>query len=252
MYKRGQTTAFIILGIVIVAVVVLLLYLRGQIFFGPVTPDTLGDRLLPLQAHVKQCIQEVGDEPIRRIGLQGGHLKLADDTFKLYDGQSVSYLCYNREKLMTCSNRMLMKSNMEEELSAAMKTELAKCLNPKSFERGFTLTVGKLSVATSIGQDNTLVTATLPMTLKKGDVVIKEDTFTHAFNYPLGRLYKVSQDIVDTETEVGDFEQLGYMLAHRGQYVIDKKKPYPDKLYILTSKDSDYIFQFFIQGEATT
>jgi len=40
------------------------------------------------------------------------------------------------------------------------------------------------------------------------------------------------------------------MLGHRGQFVIDKKRPYPDKLYILKSKDSDYVFQFFVQGEA--
>tara|TARA_Y100000034_G_C6908165_1_gene422116 strand:+ start:4796 stop:5554 length:759 start_codon:yes stop_codon:yes gene_type:complete len=251
MQKRGQTTTFVILGIIIVIVALLLLYLRGNLFFGPVTPDTLGDRLLPISDHIKGCIKEVGDEPIRRIGLQGGHLALAEDTFKLYGGTGISYLCYNRKDDARCYTRMLTRGDMEEELSKALATEMNKCLNVNKFKKGFDLTIGQMSLATDIGNDNVAVLVTLPLTLKKGDVVIKEDSFSQTFNYPLGRLYKVSQDITDIESETGEFEQLTYMLAHKGQYIIDKKKPYPDKLYILQTKDSDYKFQFFVQGEPT-
>ena len=252
MQKRGQATTFIILGIVILIVVLLLLYLRGQISFGPVTPDTLNDRMDAIANHISDCVNEVGEDPIRRIGLQGGYLSLSEDTFKLNEGVGVSYLCYNRENDPKCYNRMLTKSAMEEELSEAIQQQLATCLNINKFKRGFDILIGQNKVVTAIGPDATLVTVNLPLTLKKGDVVIKEDTFIEAFPYPLGRLYKVSQDIVDVETEAGEFDQLSYMLAHKGQFVIEKKKPYPDKLYILQTKDSDYIFQFFIQGEPTT
>ena len=83
----------------------------------------------------------------------------------------------------------------------------------------------------------------------RGDVFIEEDEFETVLDVPLGALFGVARDIIEVETQVGEFEQLVYMLAHKGQFVIDKKKPYPDKMYILTSKDSEYVFQFFVQGE---
>ena len=102
-----------------------------------------------------------------------------------------------------------------------------------------------------IGSDVVSVVMKQPLRLVKGDVVVDEDEFVESFKYPLGRLYDVSQTVVDTEASVGEFDQLGYMLAHKGQYVIDKKRPYPDKLYVLQTKDSGYVFQFFVEGEPT-
>ena len=206
MQKRGQATPLIILGIVIVIVALLLIYLRGGLLFGPITPDALGDKLFAIENHIETCIGDVGDEPIRRVGLQGGYLSLAEDTFRLHEGGSISYLCYNRQDDARCINRMLTLKDMEDELSEAMRNEMAKCLNVKKFERGFTMSIGQLSIATEIGNDNTVIIATLPLTLRKGDVVVKEDTFSETFPYPLGRLYKVNQDIIAVETEFGEFE----------------------------------------------
>ena len=113
------------------------------------------------------------------------------------------------------------------------------------------MTVGQQEVVTAIGPSSIVVTLKMPLTISKEDIVIKRDSFSETFDYPLGRLYEVSQTIVDYESQYGEFEQLSYMLAHKGEYVIDKKKPYPDKVYILKTKDSPYIFQFMIQGEPT-
>lgn len=251
MAKRGQTTAFVIVGIVILAVIILLFYLRGQFFFGPVTTTTLQDRLVPLENHVKDCLQKISDEPIKRIGLQGGYLSLGSGTFASYQGQSISYLCFSQGGKATCSNRMLTTTSMEQQLSEAISKGLATCLNLGKFKRGFDLQIGQQKVVTAIGPSNVIVTLQMPLTLSKDNVVVQRDSFTQTFNYPLGRLYAVSQTIVDYESQFGEFEQLSYMLTHKGEYVIDKKKPYPDKVYILKTKDSSYIFQFMVQGEAT-
>ncbi|MBS3144509.1 hypothetical protein J4208_02895 [Candidatus Woesearchaeota archaeon] len=251
MAKRGQTTAFVIVGIVILAVVILLFYLRGQFFFGPVTTTTLQDRLVPLETHIKDCLQDVSDEPLKRLGLQGGYLALNPGTFSSYQGQSISYLCFSQGGKATCSNRMLTTTVMEQQLSDAISQGLATCLNIGRFKRGFEMTVGQQEVVTAIGPSSIVVTLKMPLTISKEDIVIKRDSFSETFDYPLGRLYEVSQTIVDYESQYGEFEQLSYMLAHKGEYVIDKKKPYPDKVYILKTKDSPYIFQFMIQGEPT-
>ncbi len=253
MLKRGQATGFVIVGIVIVALVILFLYLRGQLAFGPVTPQALEGRFQSIREHIQDCIKEAGDEPIRRIGLQGGHLQTPGGTFRLQQDVPVSYLCYDIPNDVRCQNRLLTRVEMQHELADAIKLELTRCVDLGKFKkRGYELTAGKQDLLVDVGEDAVTVTLKQPITLRRDQLNVKEDTFSHTFDYPLGRLYKVSQDILDVETEFGEFDQLSYMLAHKGAYVIEKKKPYPDKLYILKTKDSDYTFQFFVQDEPSS
>src|SRR3989344_3253156 len=197
MAKRGQTTAFVIVGIVILAVVILLFYLRGQFFFGPVTTTTLQDRLVPLETHIKDCLQDVSDEPLKRLGLQGGYLVFNPGTFSSYQGQDISYLCFSQGGKATCSNRMLTTTIMEQQLSDAISEGLATCLNIGRFKRGFEMQVGPQKVTTAIGPSTVLVTLSMPLKISKENIVVQKDTFTQTFDYPLGRLYEVSQTIVD-------------------------------------------------------
>jgi len=248
--KKGQATTFVIVGIVIIVAAVLVWYLRTQYIFGPITPETLEQKGMdPIRDHVRWCIGEVAPEYLDRIGLQGGYLKTPVDTFRKNMDIPVSYLCYNMEGVPTCYNRYLTRSHMEGELSKAIKEGLGTCLNIKKFARGFDVNMGGLNVGVDIGDYETIVTAFIPVTVKKNDIVIEEDEFDVGFDIPLGALYDVSMEIVNTESQIGEFEQLSYMLVHKGQFIIDKKKPYPDKFYILKTKDSDYKFQFFVQGE---
>jgi len=252
MKKRGQVTLFIILGILIVAAVVLVLYLRGQLFFGPVTPDNLNTKMIPIKEHIIKCLQEVSPQYIEQIGLQGGYLATPTDTYRMWDNETVSYLCYNIKKHPICYNRMLTKAHMEQELENSLELGLAQCIDISKFEgKGYDIVYGKRKSTVEIGNDKVIVTVKMPITIKKDDVSITEDEFTANFNYPLGRLYNVAQDIVDVETQYGEFDQLTYMLMKKGQYIINKQRPYPDKLYILKTKDNPYIFQFFIEGEST-
>lgn len=249
MDKKGQVTAFVILGIVILAGVILILYLRGQFFFGPATPSSLSARITPIKEHITSCIQEVSPEYIERIGMQGGHLKLGDDTYRKREDIPISYLCYNIESKPTCYNRMLLISEMENELNDAIRKGLATCINLGKYKKGFEITTGTLDVKTEIGEESVLVNVNYPITLTKGETKASEDKYSVNLNYPLGKLYNAAQDIIDAHTTTGNFEQLRYMLDHKGEYTIEVMKPYPDILYILTAKGSPYIFQFFVQGE---
>ena len=248
--RHGQSTGFVILGIVILAVLFLAVYLRERVWFGPVTPDTLGEKAVPIKDHLLSCLSDVASEKIRTIGLQGGYLSEPEGTFRLAEGIPVSYLCYNIPGEPTCMNRALTLGQMEQELEDSISKGLLTCIEFNTFKkRGFDFSVGSQSVDVQIGRSAVEVTLHQPITLRKKDAVVKEDTFSRTFAVPLGRLYDVSQDIVAAEATQGAFDQLLYMLAHKGEYVIDKKKPYPDILYVAQAKDSDYIFQFMIQGE---
>ncbi|MDP3917036.1 MAG: hypothetical protein Q8Q42_01995 [Nanoarchaeota archaeon] len=248
--RKAQATTFVVLGLVILAAVILMIYLRGQFIFGPVTVEKLEEQgIVPIKDHIDTCVNDVAPDYFERIGLQGGYLSTPTDTFRNYDGVPISYLCYNIEGKFTCYSRYLTKENMESQLEEAIKNGLSSCLNLQKFGKGAQVSIGALDVDVDIGDFVSLVTVNLPVSISKGDVVVEEDKFESEINVPLGELYGVSRDIIEVETLAGDFDQLAYMLLHKGQHIIDKKKPYPDKLYILKTKDSDYIFQFFVQDE---
>lgn len=254
MKKRGQITAFVILGIVLVAIILLLLYTQTNILSFQPSPENLNDIMSDVRKDMITCITKVSDEPIKRIALQGGYLSTAEGTYKLYDDTTISYLCYNMENDARCRNRMLRKAGMEQQLNAAIDFALSTCVDVQKYKKfgDFQIsTPTKWEVETTINPESTLVTLNYPITIKskKSEMSLSTETFTKIFNYPLGELYKVSQDIIDFETTYGEFDQLSYMLAYHGQYRIEKLRPYPDKIYKLNKEDINYIFQFAIQGE---
>ncbi len=256
MEKRGQVTAFVILGIVLVILTALFLYFRTNVFLINPSTEDLNSKLDDVREHMIRCIGEVGDDPIRRIGLQGGYLSTPPDTYRLYNGTTISYLCYSMEDSPQCINRMLTRADMDRQISSAIDFGLQTCVDVQSFKKFGSfeiITPKKWTVETRIGKDTVIVTVNYPVRLRstKSTSEAAAQDFTKTFNYPLGFLYDSSQDILDYETQFGEFDQMVYMLAKKGQIRIEKKKPYPDKLYILGTYDKDYLFQFFVQGEST-
>lgn len=254
MNKRGQVTTFVVLGIVIVAILLLILYARQTIFF-PTTPDSLNSLLDEISDEIIECIGEVSKDPIIRIALQGGYLKPDIDTYRLYNDTTISYLCYDIPKKPQCRNRMLLISDMEEQLNLALKARILSCTaNLDSFTKLKPIiieTPKEMKIDTKINLKTVDVTVKylIVVRAKKGDTLVQRDSFIKTFDYPLGDLYNVAHDIIDSETEDGEFDQLFYMIAKKVEYKVYKYRPYPDKLYTLKRDDNDYQFQFFVQGE---
>lgn len=256
MNKKAQVTMFIIIGIVLVVLVSLLVYFKDIIFFAPSTTEDLASECSQIQDHIKECIEKVADQPIKTLGMQGGYISTPEDTYKLFNGSRVSYLCYNMEETERCRNRMLQQSDMEAQLEDVIQQQLNTCINIKQFESAassYRVEPQKTYQTTVvINNDDITVDVNYPLKLTSKRSDLTADCNPHniaKLDYPLGRIFGVVLDIIDSETEFGEFEQLTYMLVHKGQFVIYKFRPYPDKVYRVKQKDNDYIFQFFIQGE---
>lgn len=254
MEKRGQTTLFVILGIVIVVLLALFLLARQTIWF-PTSQENMEELLNEINDGIIECIADLGDEPIIRIGLQGGYLKPDTDTYRLYNDTTISYLCYDIPDKDQCRNRMLLVSDMETQLDSALKPRIIGCMaDVESYADLKPITIDtpkELTVNTKINFKDIEVVVNYPITItsKKSSTKVQRERFTKRFNYPLGDLYIVSHDVIDAETSSGEFDQLFYMIAKKAEYKIYKYRPYPDKLYSLKRSDNDYIFQFFIEGE---
>ncbi|MDI6737371.1 MAG: hypothetical protein QME12_02535 [Nanoarchaeota archaeon] len=253
--KRGQVTLFVILGIVIVAIIVLLLAFRKDIMPMTGTPENLDKVMRNIDKGIKECMANSADEPIKRIGLQGGYLSTPEGSYRRWNDNAISYLCYNQAGKETCTNRFLTLGNMERQLSEAIKENMGKCFDIEGFaDLGLIKTievmpVDNMDVKVIITKDIVTVELNAKVEVKGSGGSKVNKKFEVPIRSPLGELYDVSQDILDAETAIGRFDQLTYMLAKMSRYTIYIQKPYPDKIYQIKLREKDYIFQFAVEGE---
>ncbi|MBI2670805.1 hypothetical protein HYX18_02415 [Candidatus Woesearchaeota archaeon] len=252
--KKGQTTLFIILGIIIVILISLIFYFRTAFISPPKIEELQKETDCPERV-VTDCIARISPDYIILLGKQGGYLNTPPDTFRLFNGSRVSFLCFNIPGREECMNRMLTKEQMEKELENALDFALQSCINVQQcrrFGQQYSInTPKKLKSDVNIGKEKVLVKVSYPVQLvsKTGAQLTIQD-FSASLDYPLGNLYDIAvNEIINTEAEFGNFEQLLYMISHKGKTIIDLKKPYPDKLYVLKAVDNPFKFQFFVQGE---
>ena len=259
MEKRGQVTVFVIIGIVILTVVILVFALRSKVYVGPANVESLNKEFLDFETEVGNCLDEIGEDLVKQIGLQGGYLNSIDGTYRLYEDRKVNYLCYNLEGPI-CMNRMLTKQQMQDDLEKGLKNKAKEeCLDFSKFKKvGLDYNFGSFDVDVEIGNDNVIMFVKLPIDISKGDVKVSKDEFKTDIDLPLGRLYDASQDILEAETSTGFFDSSLYSVHKTGitnkPYVVKKLQPYPDKLYILKIKDvpsvnNEFLFQFWVQDE---
>ncbi|MDP3919179.1 MAG: hypothetical protein Q8Q35_04745 [Nanoarchaeota archaeon] len=250
MGKRGQATIFIILGIVLVLIVALYFVgVKTNIIPPLLTPSDASTELNEIEEHIEDCLTDVGSEYVTLIGQQGGYLSPGEDTYRLYNDTFVSYLCWNREGVEPCNNRMLTLNKMDEELTEVISDALETCINVYDISNDVTVE-GDWELNVDINLKTVVLDLNYPVTVDKGsDDFASEDEFSVSLDMPLGQLYEVSQDIVNQHASVGVFDQLIYMLSKLGMYTIYKYKPYPDTIYQVKLREDGYVFQFAIQGE---
>lgn len=260
MNKRGQVSVFVIIGIILIILILLFLFLRNRVYIGPTTIENLEDQFPAIKEHIEECILQVAEPRIWQMARQGGYIETPEDTFRMYRADKISYLCWNIENKQECRTRILRIHDMQEELSKFIKNDLQNlCLNINSFNKaGIGLSQGELKVNTIIQDDVVVIEATLPIIIRRGDLVVQQSDFSQIIELPLGRLYQASRDIVNTESQTGLFDTVLYSITKtqvtNKPYIAQRIPVYPDKLYLIKLKDvpeenNEFVFQLFIQDE---
>ena len=76
--KKGQVTIFIILGILLLLTLILIIFLRKELItFRPeeIIPTEKGK----VENFITSCIEQIGDEALQRVGLQGGYIDVPSE-----------------------------------------------------------------------------------------------------------------------------------------------------------------------------
>ncbi len=257
MGKRGQLTVFIILGITLLLLTAIFLYYRNidikkaepsaeKGVVGYLTPEEF-------KAHVVSCIEQTSEPWIKFIGEQGGTLNL--DSYKEYFNFKYRYLCHNQQEY-GCVNDVLTRREMENQLNKVIKDGMLKCINFDEFKKqGYEIKTGTLDVKTSIAASDINILVTYPIEIKKADFVLNLNEFSAKLEIPLGKMYDLAMQILNSEIEKGYFNKDEWMIQHGGEIKIDKHKPYPDTVYSLEhfsqKTQKKYRFNFALQGRDT-
>lgn len=248
MDKRGQVTVFIIVGVVILILAALVLYLRETgrvavpaVFLGA---EAKKERI---EQNLGECVQDAVRPTLELAAKQGGDLTPL--AYRMYNGNKVAYLCMDIPGKDECYNIMPPLNVLEAKLAANIKTQIDNCVDRGLLE-GDVKGSRELTVKMSMRRDSIVVDTRYDVTFVNGNIEIPIGTVkTVVGNIPFAELYDVAHDAVNAEASTGDFEQLFYMLAKRGRYEIRVDRPYPDKIFIINKKDSDFTFEFAVQGE---
>lgn len=190
MYKRGQTTLFIILGIVIVIIVLLLVLLTQTDLFKQETGEEiiLSSELQNYKNTYLDCLDEMVDDAFLLNGLQGGYYDtpLPNEEF---EGQNLPYFLYNGQNLV------ISKNNVEEELELYLYSNILTC--GYLFLQDPVLMETK-NIEVSLG-DKTNVLIEAPLYYFKGDeITLIEDKVEIERDYPIQEMLAASSEVVQS------------------------------------------------------
>ena len=246
MLKRGQVTAFAIIGILVVGVILLLFFYRGELIdklsmFGD-DQKQLEVKMEGIVQHIGECMEEESILALNLLADNGGVFEPSNVI--VYHGIGYRVLVEKNG-----ASHPIVLSSISELFNLEMESRLKKCIMLDAFVDLDMLSVGsEFEVNTEINDDNVKVELYKPITLKKGESERKVENFVKIVNVPLREIIGVVNDVVNTEASGFDFDPLAYGVASMGYKNVIVKKPYPNKIYFVDLEDSDYEFKFAIEG----
>lgn len=239
MQKRGQTTVFIILAIVIV-VFGILIY-----FFYPQVSSALGFSVAP-SAFMSECIQSEVLSGVDLLSKQGGYAN--PEGYITYEGQNVKYLCYTSQYYIPCYvQQPLLRAHFEQELAQLLKTKAESCateLENYYKSRGYTVSRdGETGVSVTIVPEKISVVVSAPMTVTKENTQkFREFRFEEKSN--MYSLLMTATSIIDFESTYGDSETTSYMQYYPNLKIQKNKLGDGSKIYTLSDVTSGESFTF--------
>ncbi len=188
MGKRGQITAFIIVGIIILAIIAFVLYLRQEteVVERPQAPGEIG----PVQTFVENCLQRTGEEGIIRNSLQGGYYNnFEQDTVPMPLGNSVPIYFDG------FTVQMPSEEKIRQELESYVNDNLNNCINDFESLQGYDIEEeGNVSIPNMIiGNEGITLQYNYPLSVNQET---RLEGFTVNHNLRLGLVLREVRNLV--------------------------------------------------------
>ena len=252
MQKRGQVTVFVMIGLVALIVIVLLFFakntLQEQITKATDVEKYLNMQATAIQEEIKECATQKTQEAITILADQGGYF--SPTNFIGYYGKKVGFRCTNREETRSCQNDPIIEKSFINKIEDHLDVQIASCIDVSSFRaKGYQLQTGTLKTVVMLKEKTTQIEITYPMSLKKNDVTITRESTTIQLPLPLGTYIEATNKILNLEAKGEQVDPLIMSLESEKKYTVEVRKPYPHKVYIITTPESEQEWWFAVEGE---
>ncbi len=190
--KRGQATIFIIIGILIVAGVVLFFMLREDTIES--TTEQVPSEIQPVHTYVQNCLDKAVEESIFYIAERGGYYNIPNNL----ESDVFESPYYIKDGKIT----MITKSEMESELSKAIKKNLDTCITGFYEFEDYEIIEGSISVSSSIKDELISIEVNYPLKIIKGNFAHNLKKFKTEKEARLGMVYEAISQYIQEQKEV--------------------------------------------------
>jgi len=237
--KKGQTTIFILIAIVIIAAAVL------SYIYYPEISSVLGITSENPSSFIQTCLEEEIEKSVEKLSLQGGSIN--PEHYLTYDNSNIEYLCYTNEYYVPCvMQQPMLKQHIENELKKDLKDETNACLTSlrETFEKkGYEVSGGSRDLEIELLPQKIIATIDYSLTLTRGSTE-NYKSFKVVLDNNLYELASITNSILTWELNYGDAETTSYMAYYPNLKVEKKKQTDGTTIYILTDRDKGDKFQF--------
>jgi len=216
MHKRGQVTVFIILGIVIIALVGILFFFRGEILGGIFNTETSGlftsADIEPVKDVVQGCVEITLMDAIEHVSNQGGYNSPIVSNFYSRDSYGVPVVY-----AWTCDGgtRLPSLDALGVQLNLYMtdhRQEIVDCIdqgteiyrNSWIIQNINDFSLGDASISENYVRQRIYYTGANVLSVKKGDYVATATEIMAELNIALGQAQEMAAEIASCFN--GDFE----------------------------------------------
>lgn len=252
MQKRGQVTVFVMIGLVALMVIVLLFFARNTLQ-EQITKATDVEKYLNMQANaiqgeITECTTKKTKEAAEILAAQAGYFNPTN--FIAYYGKKVGFRCTNRLEERGCQNDPIIKTTIVQKIEERLNTEIASCIDLSTWKtKDFQLHTEELQTSVALKEQATQVEVNYPITLKRNEVTITRESTIIQLPIPLEAFIEATNKILNKEAKGEQVDPLLESIESNKKYTVEIKKPYPHRVYIITTPTSELEWWFAIEGE---
>jgi hypothetical protein len=195
MQKKGQVTAFIIIGIVALIIIGALFYFRSYKYSGEYTPPNMEET----RKYVTACLKDTAEGALLLAGFQGGVIYFGDVLPNIETSYSYSTYWYDSGIDSSVSTDF-----MENEIRRYIEEEMdSRCI--KNFEALHQkLSAGNISADVKINPSGVDVSLNYPVTLTEGDKTSTISQFSVQVPARVSEAVDIANKIVQMEIKDPD------------------------------------------------
>ena len=190
MSKLAQATAFIIIAIFIVGLVVVFIFMQAR-------PDisVFRSEIDNVKSSISQCGEDNTRAAVKRIGIQGGYFSKPSS----YDDLGWAFIpyYYNKGDILIPN-----KTEIENQIGLYVDNSLGNCLS-NIYSKEYKLDFSNSDTKASISPGKIKFSIDLPIAIKKGEEVttynLKDDEIV--YNSSLYEIYEVADYITKSHVE---------------------------------------------------